>query len=507
MGGVALSGAAKEKFGCAVRSSAASGRLFKERFMKKKIAFLLAAAVFAGSCAGSPAEKTVPAAKFTYTALEKSPESLSEEPESAASEKLPETLSEEPESAASEKLPEILSEETEPSVSEDLPETLPEETESAASEDLPENRREDVLAGAEFVPNPEAFSERLAQIYADYGITGLSVALFQDGRIIHTECIGYADVENEIPCTENTRFRCASVSKLISAMVLMTLCDKGVLTPDTVLSEATGIAYDLPESREKIRLWHLLTHTAGLYDTWDYEYGAVTARTPVDELLRDAHTGSVPGTVFGYSNFGAGTAGAVVERLTGQYFYDYADEALFRPLGMDAGYLIDRITDRESCAKLYDLDGEIFDVPNWGRTAEYYNSFGLGNSYYVAQCELIITASDLARLGIALAGDGSVGGVRVLSEESAEQMRRSYFSAPDFEVGLGVRIYDSLVEGRTLYGHPGNALGCITGLYYDPSDGTGIAFLTNRCLPSVDENGFYKALGEAVTAAYGCWFG
>lgn len=353
--------------------------------------------------------------------------------------------------------------------------------------------------------NKQRFSERLREIYSDYAVTGMSVALFRGGEIIHTENLGYADVGNKLPCCDNTRYRVASVSKTVSAMMLMQLCEKGMLTLDEPLSEAVGIEYDAAGCSEKVTLAHLLTHTAGLFDPWDYLYN-IKARLSVNDVLKTAHSGYEPGTVYNYSNFGAGTIGAVVEAVTGEYFHDYARDSFFEPLGMDAGYVIDLIDDKESAANIYDYDGQIYKVKSWGRTSAFYESFGLGNSYYSAQGELIITASDLARLGIVLAGDGTVDGKRVLSESSVKEMNTLRFEAPEFGMGLNVRIYDNIIDGRVIYGHPGNALGAVTGLYYDPADHTGVAVLTNGCLPSKDEFGFYAMIKEVLTEAYECYF-
>lgn len=352
-------------------------------------------------------------------------------------------------------------------------------------------------------PDSELFTEMLNKVYTDYGITGMSVALFCNGEIIHTENIGYSDTYTMTPCTDNTRYRTCSVSKLISTMVLMTLCDEGMIDPYSDLTEVTGIQYD-GDNTEKIKLWHLLTHTSGIIDN-DRYYDAPKERYNIDYILSTAHTKCEPGTTYIYSNFGAGTIGSIVERLTGEFFHDYADEVLFEPLGMDAGYIIDLIDDKASCATLYGHDGSIYHVPTWGRNRIYYESFGLGNSYLTAQCELLITASDLARLGIVLAGDGTVDGKQVLSKESVDLINSPYFSCDDFDMGLNVRIYDDLIEGRIIYGHPGNALGVIAGLYYDRNDGTGVAFLTNHCLTYTYQNGVYKAIKDTLDAAYQCY--
>lgn len=357
-----------------------------------------------------------------------------------------------------------------------------------------------------FQPDTERFSAKLAEIYDEYDIIGMGVALFKDGEIIYTENMGYADREKEILCDDDTRYRIASVSKLISTIGVMKIVDNGGITLDTKLTEATGIKYDWEYSSTEVELWHLLTHTAGIFDTWRFE-NEPNMKYDINRLMVNAHSGMTPGEVFCYSNFGSGSMGALIERITGEYFHDYMDSAVFTPLGMDAGYVIDLIDNKESAANIYDYDGEILKPKEWGRDSVYYESFGLGNSYYAAQCELIITPSDLAQFGIALAGDGTAGGKTILSSESVAAMNKNYISAENFDMGLNVRIYDDLVDGRIIYGHPGNALGCINGIFYDPSDRTGIVFLTNRCYPKVMENGFYSALYEAVNGAYDCIFG
>lgn len=356
-----------------------------------------------------------------------------------------------------------------------------------------------------FQPDRERFSARLTEIYEEYGIIGMSVAVFDDGEIIHTENLGYADREQKIPCNDNTRYRIASISKVISTIGVMKMADNGDISLDTKLAEATGIEYDWVYSSGTVELKHLLTHTAGLIDTWRFE-NEPNMKYDINRLMANSRSGEEPGTVFNYSNFGSGSIGAVIERLSGEYFHDYMDRVLFTPLGMDAGYVIDLIDDKESVANLYDYDGEILNPREWGRDSEYYESFGLGNSYYAAQCELIITASDLAQFGIALSGDGTADGKTILSPESAAAMNENYISTEKFDMGLNVRIYDDIVVGRTIYGHPGNALGCINGIFYDPTDRTGVVFLTNRCFPATDENGFYSVLYEVVNESYSCFF-
>lgn len=347
-------------------------------------------------------------------------------------------------------------------------------------------------------PDYESFSAALDKAFNQYYVTGMSVAVFKDDEILYTYSNGYADEENGIAFTENTRSRIASISKMVTSMIMMTLYDEGKITPDSVLSEVTGLPFDVA-GQQPVKLWHLMTHTAGFVDI-----SAFTSKGSQDlnYLLSRSRNGYEPGTVYSYTNFGAGTAGAVIERLTGEYFYDYADRILFKPLGMDAGYNIEMISDKESVAKLYDYDGTVTDVQHWNRNKAFYNHIGLGNSCYCAQCELIINVKDLARLGMLMTNDGTIDGVTILSPGAVDLMEQRYFSTGYYDMGLSVRIYDDLIDGRTIYGHNGIAFGAITGLYYDPIEKTGIAIITNGCYPSADEEGFYMINKASMQAAY-----
>ena len=354
-----------------------------------------------------------------------------------------------------------------------------------------------------------AFDARIEEIARSLNVVGMGLCVFAEGEVIYSTNYGCADREAGIPTDDNTLYRTASVSKMISTMVLMTLYDQGVLEVDSQLEPLTGISYNNPALDKPVLLRHLLTHTSGLADGETYNT-AYQYKYDLEYVLSKSYSGYEPGTLYSYSNLGAGTIGAIIEKLTGEFFHYYADKALFKPLGMDAGYCADLISARHNAANLYQ-GGELAGAPKtWGRSTAYYESYGLGNSYHTAQCELLITPTDLARLGIVLAGDGSVDGVRVLSEEAVNAMNATYYTnnALPFDMGLCVRKYNgNLVKGRTIHGHPGQALGSVNGLYYDPSDGTGVAICSTGCDPSFNvENEVYTLLDECVNTVYKTFF-
>ena len=354
-----------------------------------------------------------------------------------------------------------------------------------------------------------AFDERIAEIASSLGVVGMGLCVFADGEPVYTVNYGYADREAGRLADDDTVYRAASVSKLISTMVLMTLYDDGVLTPYSELETLTGFPYNTPASDSPVLLWHLLTHTAGIVDSYAYE-NSPYGKPSISYVISNSYSGYAPGKAYSYSNLGAGTIGGIVEKLTGEYFHDYAKRALFDPLGMDAGYCIDLINNRDNAASLYSYGTLLYTVRSWGRTSAYYESYGLGNSYLSAQCELLITPTDLAKLGIVLSGDGTVDGKTALSREAVNLINETYFigDSMDFDMGLSVRKYKgNFVPNRTIYGHPGQAYGSVNGLYYDPSDGTGVAICSVGCSVALNEdNGVYVLLDKCVKEVYGVFF-
>jgi hypothetical protein len=85
-----------------------------------------------------------------------------------------------------------------------------------------------------------------------------------------------------------------------------------------------------------------------------------------------------------------------------------------------------------------------------------------------------------------IAGDGSAAGERILRPETVAEMRAMQNNVGsvrcESDRGLNLNIIkDSIVSGRTLYGHQGKAYGMICAAYCDPIDQTGVVILTNGC--------------------------
>ena len=116
---------------------------------------------------------------------------------------------------------------------------------------------------------PSLMKSRYRRAVCEYDCAdcpGASVLLLaRDGKVLFAKGFGLADVENYAPCTTNTNFRLASVTKQFTAMAVMILADRGKLSLDEALTDF------FPESPygRRITVRHLLTHTSGLVDYED----------------------------------------------------------------------------------------------------------------------------------------------------------------------------------------------------------------------------------------------
>lgn len=173
---------------------------------------------------------------------------------------------------------------------------------------------------------------------SDHEITGISIALIDDQKIVWQKGFGFADLENKIPATPETIYRAGSISKVFTAAATMQLAEQGKIDIDQPLVKA------LPEFSIKSRFpdaapvtpRNVMTHHSGLPSNY---YRGLFVRNPdpfekVLDDIRDEYLSTPPNTVFSYSNLGMALLGASIEKVSGQAFNDYMGQHFFQPLGM-----------------------------------------------------------------------------------------------------------------------------------------------------------------------------
>jgi CubicO group peptidase (beta-lactamase class C family) len=371
--------------------------------------------------------------------------------------------------------------------------------------------------------------ERIArhfQCYVDDGrLPGWSMAVARAGRIVYTAASGLRDVESGLPVEGDTLWRIYSMTKPVTSVAAMQLWEEGRFDlkdpvsrflPEwgdvQVFREGTSLKPVASPAREPVRMWHLLTHTAGL--TYGFHYAH-----PVDALYRAQGfewtmpdgvdlTGCCerwarlpllfePGTEWNYS-VATDVLGRVVEVLAGESLDHIFAQRILGPLGMNStGFSVSE-DDAHRLAALYTPD------PRSGRAQRSL----LGDrALQPPRClsgggGLISTAWDYFRFAEMLRRGGELDGVRILGPRTVRYMTRNHlpggydlealgrplFAETTFDgvgFGLGFSVTLDPVANRVL-GSPGEfAWGgaASTFFFVDPAEELTVLFFT-QLLPS-----------------------
>ncbi len=190
---------------------------------------------------------------------------------------------------------------------------------------------------------------------------GAAVLVVQNGKVALRKGYGLARLDTRAPITPTTTFRMASVSKQFTAMAVLLLAERGKLNLNDSLSRF--FPQFNPAVGNRIRLRHLLTHTAGLLDYEEKVDSAHFQRQVLDAdvlALVQAHptTYFEPGNQFRYSNTGFCLLSLVVEKASGEPFGQFLAENIFRPLGMDRTSLYETTKTRPDRALGYARDAQ-----------------------------------------------------------------------------------------------------------------------------------------------------
>ncbi|HIU16547.1 MAG TPA: beta-lactamase family protein [Candidatus Ventricola intestinavium] len=343
-----------------------------------------------------------------------------------------------------------------------------------------------VAAGAD---EKAKMDEQVDRIFQQTQTVGGAFLVAQHGEIVYERYYGVQQKTTGVPVTEKSYFRCASVTKLVTGIGLMKMMEDGLLDPDEDISTYLGYAVGNPRYTDTpVTLRHLMSHTAGLNENASYssKSSLLSDMIALERKARSNFRDVRPGTEYAYSNFGAGITGAIIESVTGEDVFSYMRAYLFEPLGIDAAYTATQLEEPEYITATYHPDGSLYAAPSYMLRQEYQAQASPDTHYRVTVGSLLIRPRDLMRLGIALCGDGTVDGIRVLREESLARMRQEQSPqttgiTADSPYSFFTIRQDTLLEGRRVYGHQGTDDGVVCNLYYEPESELVLVVMVNGC--------------------------
>mgnify|MGYP003685579297 CR=1 FL=1 len=305
-----------------------------------------------------------------------------------------------------------------------------------------------------------------------YGAVGFSLTTIKDFKIEDSKGYGFCQKENAIKVETNSVFRVGSISKSLTAILILKLQDNGVLDIDTDIKTYLK-SWKLPKSifikNKPVTLRALLTHTSGLKKQQLVKLGdhGFVKGDPIYTLneildgkssLQPITFTSEPGEGFKYSNQGYNLIQKVIEDVTNQSFENLAQELILRPFGMTHSTFNTVYPDASNTTYCYAYKDE---VVHEGFYKNISQKCGGG---------LFSTSQDLAKFSIKVANVVN-GKDPFLSPELANQI----FSEEDY--GLG---FDLIKKGDLfLFSHSGRVPGFYSFMAMDPKKGNGFVMLVN----------------------------
>jgi len=296
-------------------------------------------------------------------------------------------------------------------------------------------------------------------------LAGAVVAVVKDGQILTERGFGYANVEKKTPVDPKlTLFRPGSVSKLITWTAVMQLVEQGKLDLDADVNKYLGSDFQVPARDGKpITLRNIMTHTAG----FEEQVKNIITEDPTQpgyvELLKRWMPTRVfdAGTTPAYSNYATSMAGYIVERVSGESFYDYVEKHIFAPLDMKHSTMRQPLP-----PALEPLMATGYIVASG--EAKKFEIVGPAPAGALSS-----PGEDMAHFMIAHLQNGEYNGNRILKEETARLMHDSALTLlpPLNRMELG--FFETNINGREVIAHLGDTQNFHTSLHLFLKDNAG----------------------------------
>ncbi len=364
---------------------------------------------------------------------------------------------------------------------------------------------------------PDVIHQVMNAYIASGEMAGGALIVRKNDEIVFDGKWGYADIEKQIPITEDTVFRVASMTKVVTAVAIMKLIEEGKLGLDDPISKHLpqfanmGVCADkryvwgsemskllmlmrflffrmdkvkrIPADRE-VTIRDLLSHASGLQQGVAGMI-AMLKHNKKDTLAQriDAYSHYVldfqPGTETGYSPCAAfDILGYLLSVVTGKKVEDAYRELVFAPLGMSSATF--KLTDKTNLARTYTRENEkLVDITGSSKDIEGIIRIEPDTEYVAGSAGLYCTVKDYEKLGRMLCNDGDgflkTETVKLMATEAQEKHMEPN---PGQVWGLGVRIrQEDIFCTSGTYGWSG-ALG--SHFFVSPADKLEVVFATHR---------------------------
>ncbi len=345
-------------------------------------------------------------------------------------------------------------------------------------------------------------------------LIGLDVLVVKHQQVDAHFQNGLANFSNKIPITSSTKYRIASVSKsVIAAATIHALRSKNI-SLDQDINEILGYSVRNPQyPMVPITTAMLLSHTSSIVDGEGYgQYIQKLYKKPqvLSDLINpegkyftdDLYLDKKPGSFFHYSNLGFVIIGAILEKVSGIRLDDYCRQFIFMPLSMDASFNdFSKLKAPENVATLYRgkkgvWKAQVDSIDTYLRKIDFNHYLPGENPLLLGpQGSMRCSAQDLSKFMLLLMNNGVINKDTILhpgviaemegktwqfdgqNGNSYEGLMQSW--GKGLHISSGKKENDKIFKGVTMIGHPGEAYGLLSGMYYNKSKGIGFIYITN----------------------------
>lgn len=241
-------------------------------------------------------------------------------------------------------------------------------------------------------------------------LPGLSITVTKNDKNIFQKAYGFSDYENNVPASLQSVYRIGSISKSMTAVIILKLVENGLLNLDDPIQK---FCPSFPQKQAPITVRHLLCHQSGIrhYSNEHFmeEYYSIK-RYPTSSdaisIFKNDTLLSTPGSKYFYSSYGYVLLGCVIENITGLNYEEALRKYIINPAGMRQTALDFPENIIPYRVKSYEKnkDGSLRNA----RPVDLSNKFPAGG--------ILSTSDDLARFGNALVNN------KILQKSSLDLM-------------------------------------------------------------------------------------
>jgi CubicO group peptidase (beta-lactamase class C family) len=298
-----------------------------------------------------------------------------------------------------------------------------------------------------------------------------AVLIASHGKPVLEQAYGLANREAETPNTVGTRFRIGSMNKMFTAVATMQLVEQGKVKLDDPLGKYLP-EYPNKDAATKVTVQHLLTHMGGTGDFFgpEFDQHRLELKTLEDyvKLFGSRPLRFEPGTKWEYSNYGFLLLGMIVEKASGQSYYDYVRDHIYKPAGMTSTGSEPEEMRVANQSTGYTAMGAKDGGTRPNTDTLPYRGTSAGGGYS--------TVEDLLHFADALQAN------KLLNAKSVETLTTGKPGTPDGTYAFGFE--ERKVNGARCFGHGGGAPGMNGILQICPAAGYVVTALANQDPPA-----------------------